>query len=113
MAEQVMFHYTDEAGFKAISSQIAWTFLAGQPPGGRPIGAYFTTKNPQFPRLFKLAIPRWKRAYVFAFADVSDLKGLSGGRGEYVFYSPTDYTVDVTRQRFCGRVELWKSAEPT
>ena len=113
MAEQLMFHYTDEAGYKAISSQIVWTFLARQPPGGRPIGAYFTAKNPRFPRLYKLAIPRWKRVYVFAFVDAGDLKELSGGRGEYVFYSPTDYNVEVVRQKYCGRVDQWKSAEPT
>ncbi len=37
-----VFHYTDEAGFKGISSARDWRFIAGDPPTEHPRGAYFT-----------------------------------------------------------------------
>lgn len=94
-----MFHYTDLAGYNAISSQVVWHFLAGQPPGDHPFGAYFTTLGRTTKNLAqKLRIPKSKIGYFFEFIDIGDLTPLPGGRGEYIFYSPIDYDVDVPRQ---------------
>jgi hypothetical protein len=111
--ETLLFHYTDEAGYKAIVAQPTWKFMASQPPGGNPLGAYFANKPPDFPRLFKLGIPKSKREFYFCFVDIGDLSALPGGRGDYISYSPTDYEVDRSRQRTCGRVDEWKSADTT
>lgn len=113
MAEKLQFHYTDENGYKAIVSQSVWRFVAGDPPGGNPFGAYFSDLQPNFPRLFKLGIPKSKREYVFAFVDAGDLTPLPGGRGDYISYSRTDYNVEIERQRYFGRVDQWKSVDTT
>jgi hypothetical protein len=98
-----MYHYTDEDGYKAIKSQVVWRFVASQPPGNHPFGAYFTTLGRNTPNLAqRLRIPRSKVEYVFEFVDVGDLKPLPGGRGQYIFYSPTDYLVDQPRQLYSG-----------
>lgn len=56
-----MIHYTDGDGFKAISSQVDWTFKAAKPPGPHPVGAYFTPLSPHTADLCtKLMIPRRK-----------------------------------------------------
>jgi hypothetical protein len=101
-----MSHYTDQAGFNAIRALKPWVFRASQPPGDHPFGAYFTTLAPDTPNLARrLRIPRMKTEFVFTFADVGDLKPLHGGRGEFIFYSPRDYSVDpVERAGRCGRV---------
>jgi hypothetical protein len=98
-----MFHYTDRAGHKAISAHPVWTFKAAKPPGDRPIGAYFTTLDPNSPTLAKrLRIPKRKLEYVFSFSGVAGLKPLEGDRGRYVFWSPTDYNVPKSRHVYHG-----------
>jgi hypothetical protein len=98
-----MNHFTDQTGYNAIRSQTIWRFLANQPPGNHPFGAYFTTLAPGTPNLAaRLRIPNAKLQFVFEFLDVGDLTPLPGGRGRYVFYCPTDYTVDQPRQKYCG-----------
>jgi hypothetical protein len=102
-----MNHYTDAAGYNAIASQPDWLFLAQEPPGDHPRGAYFTTLEPGTPNLAnKLRIPRSKLAFILSFLDKEDLIPLRGGRGAYIFYSPTDYTVARERQTRHGRCEL-------
>jgi hypothetical protein len=39
---------------------------------------------------------------VFSFSGGKDLKPLEGGRGEFIFYSETDYAVDKERQELHG-----------
>ena len=94
-----MFHYTDGDGFDAVRSQPIWVFKAAQPPGDHPRGVYFTTLRPDSVNLAKrLRVPKVKTEFVFCFSDGSDLKPLPGGRGEFIFYSPDDYSVDQSRQ---------------
>jgi hypothetical protein len=94
-----LFHYTEKAAYDAIRSQVVWHFVAAQPPGQHPFGAYFTTLGKDTPNLAKrLRIPRTKLAFFFEFTDVGDLTPLPGGRGQFIFYSPTDYDVDQPRQ---------------
>lgn len=101
-----MLHYTDDGGHKAISSHPVWKFKAGKPPGNRPFGAYFTTLNPDTANLAsRLRIPKRKLAYVFRFSGDEGLKPLEGGRGRYIFWSPSDYDVEVPRQLYHGRTE--------
>jgi hypothetical protein len=98
-----LFHYTDDAGYKAIRSQPAWTFAATQPPGNHPHGAYFTTLPPNTKNLAKrLRIPREKTEFTFCFTDVYDLLPLPGGRGESIFYCEEDYVVEESRQVLHG-----------
>jgi hypothetical protein len=98
-----IFHYTNDVGSKAVSSQRIWVFRASRPPGDHPIGAYFTTLNPDSILLAtRLRIPNDKLLFVFCFADNSDLTRLAGGRGEYISFSPTDYYVEELRQLFQG-----------
>src|SRR5262245_64916979 len=98
-----MNHYTDQAGYNAIRSQVVWLFRASQPPGNHPSGAYITTLVRGTPNLAqRLRIPRSKVQFVFEFTDVGDLTPLPGGRGQYVFYSPADYEVDPPRQLYAG-----------
>jgi hypothetical protein len=114
MAEQLLFHYTDKAGYDAISAQPVWHFKAAQPVDPRKeAGAYFTTKPPDDPRLFKLGIPRVKREFVFVFVDEGDLKALAGGRGQYILYAAADYLVEPDRQRWHGRTDEWTLADMT
>jgi hypothetical protein len=94
-----LFHYTDQVGYNAIRSQAVWHFVAAQPPGQHPFGAYFmslgrTTKN----LAQRLGIPKSKVAFFFEFTDAGGLTPLPGGRGQFIVYSPTDYDVDPTRQ---------------
>lgn len=101
-----VFHYTDDGGYKAISSQRTWVFRASQPPGDHPFGAYFTTLGPDSINLAKrLRIPKDKLSFVFLFSDDLDLEPLAGGRGEYILYSPMDYAVEASRQLFHGNRE--------
>jgi hypothetical protein len=102
-----MYHYTDRDGYNAIGSQGTWLFHAGQPPGDHPVGAYFTTLGPDTKNLAqRLRIPRSKVKYVFEFSGSDGLEPLPGGRGEYIFYSPTDYEVEPSRQIFAGETGL-------
>src|SRR4051812_14618382 len=98
-----MNHYTDQAGYNAIRATVVWHFRAGKPPGDHPFGAYFTTLPRDTRNLAKrLRIPNGKVQYVFEFQDTGDLTPLSGGRGQYIYYSPTDYDVDKPRQQYHG-----------
>jgi hypothetical protein len=100
-----VFHYTDDSGYKAINSQPAWVFKATQPPADHPFGAYFTTLAPTTANLAKrLRVPKSKLAFLFCFVGRSDLEPLSGRRGDFIFFSPTDYTVEVDRQVFHGPI---------
>ena len=102
-----MNHFTDKSGYNAISSQPDWCFKASKPPADHPVGAYFTTLAPQSPNLaVRLRIPREKLKFVFQFFDAGDLLPLEGGRGAYIFYSPSDYVVVESRQRFKGETGL-------
>ncbi len=102
-----MFHYTDKSGYNAIVSQVVWRFKASQPPGKHPFGAYFTTLGADTRNLAsRLRISRPKVAYFFRFTDVGDLLPLPGDRGEYVFYSATDYLVGPERQEDHGETGL-------
>ena len=100
-----MFHYTDTGGFKAITSQVTWTFKAQAPLGPHPVGAYFTTLPPATSNLARrLRVPKEKLDQAFAFSGADGFRPLDDGRGrgEYIFYSPTDYDVTRDRQRFAG-----------
>lgn len=94
-----LFHYTNQANYDAIHAHVVWHFIAAQPPGQHPFGAYFTTLVRTTRNLAqRLRIPKSKTAYFFEFTDVGDLTPLLGGRGQFIFYSPTDYDVDLPRQ---------------
>lgn len=94
-----LFHYTDQVGYNAIRSQVVWHFVAAQQPGQHPFGAYFTTLPPHAKNLAqRLRIPKNKIGHFFEFTDIGDLTPLPGGRGQFIFYSPTDYDVDPPRQ---------------
>jgi len=98
-----MYHYTDLAGYNAIRAQPVWHFQAHQPPGNHPFGAYFTTLPRGTRNLAqRLGTSRAKLQYVFEFEDAGDLTPLAGGRGQFIFYSPTDYDVPGPRQRYSG-----------
>lgn len=100
-------HFTNKDGFDSIRSQPDWTFEASEPPGDHPRGAYFTTLPPATKGLAKrLRIPRRKTAFYFSFIDDGMLLPLRGGRGAYVFYSPTDYVVGPGRQIAHGPREV-------
>jgi hypothetical protein len=102
-----MNHFTNDDGYKAISSQPTWTFKASQPPGDHPFGAYFTTLDEKERGLAaRLRIPREKLAYIFSFSPKGGLQPLPGGRGQYIFYSPTDYSVPPELQDRHGPTEL-------
>ena len=82
----------------------SWRFLASQPPGSRPFGAYFTAPSARTPNLAKrLGIPKSKLEYVFSFGDRGDLRTLPEGRGAFIFYSPGDYEVEPDRQIYHGK----------
>ena len=93
-----MNHFTDKTGYNAIRSQALWTFKAVQPRSpNNPVGAYFTTYEPEEPNLSKkIFVPVVKLAFVFKFNEPTPLLPIPGGRGRLgkIFYSPTDYDVD-------------------
>jgi hypothetical protein len=97
----VLFHYTNEKGYKAICSQIVWVFKASQPPGDHPKAAYFTTLPPGTKNLGKRLFVRGcadKLEFVFCFSGGEDLPRLRGGRGDHIHYSEEDYAVEQDRQ---------------
>lgn len=97
----MMLHYTDDGGYKAIGSQVDWTFKTIQPPGGRPFGAYFTTLRPDEHRFSaRTRIPKAKQAFVFGFDGQDGLEPVEGGKGSYIFWSPVDYVVVKPRQAY-------------
>jgi len=96
-----LFHYTNEKGYKAISSQQTWLFKASKPPSNHPEGAYFTILPPGTRNLGKRLFVRRcadKIGFVFCFSGDEGLKPISGGRGVHVFYSKEDYAVEKKRQ---------------
>jgi hypothetical protein len=96
-----LFHYTNDKGYKAISSQQTWMFKASKPPCNHPKGAYFTNLPPGTKNLGKLLFVRGcadKTNFVFCCSGGEDLEPIEGGRGERVFYSKEDYPVVKDRQ---------------
>jgi hypothetical protein len=96
-----LFHYTNDKGYKAISSQVTWIFVASKPPSEHPKAAYFTSLPPGTRNLAKRLFIRGcgeKVAFVFCFSGGEDLIPLVGGRGAFIFYSTTDYAVEPDRQ---------------
>lgn len=107
-AEQLLFHYTDDKGYKAISSQVTWFFKASKPPCAHPKAVYFTTLPPGTKNLNKRLFVRGcseKTRFVFSFSGGEDLPRLQGGRGEHVRYSLEDYPVEKERQGPHGETE--------
>jgi len=101
MLESLIYHYTDDDGYKAISSQVRWVFKALQPPGDHERGAYFTTLRPTDNRFSaRTRIPKAKQKFFFAFVGTDGLRPRDGGRGAYIWWSPDDYVVDEGRQRY-------------
>ena len=101
-----MYHYTNDRGYKAISTQVIWLFKALKPPGDHPKAAYFTTLAPGTPCLGKRLFIRGsaeKVAFVFCFNGGEDLTPLDGGRGAFIFYSTDDYPIEKPRQGPHGR----------
>lgn len=98
-----MNHFTDQKGHNAIRAVSPWGFRAHGQRGGQPFGAYFTTLGLGTPNFFrKVRIPLKKQRFVFRFVDVGDLLPFPGPRGQYVFFSPTDYFVAKSRQQYAG-----------
>ena len=99
-----LFHYTDDDGFKGISSARVWRFRAEKPPGPHDKGAYFTDYNEHTVDLaIKLRIPKSKIQYFFCFSgrervEENGLERIEGGRGDHVFFSRSDYEVPPERQ---------------
>ena len=113
MLETRLYHYTDGRGYDAIRSQPEWIFKVSTPPGNHPRGVYFTRLGPDTSGLAKkLRVPVRKLEYVFVFTDGDDLMPIRGGRGDFVFYSPIDYTVDREHQIFAGTRERAKEYLP-
>ena len=109
--DQHLFHYTNDKGYKAISSQIVWLFKALKPPCGHPKAAYFTTLPPGTKNLSKRLFVRGcaeKTKFVFSFSGEEDLCQLRGGRGEHIHYSVEDYPVEKPRQGPHGETEKVK-----
>jgi hypothetical protein len=103
-----LFHYTNDKGYKAISSQPTWLFKASKPPGDHPKAAYFTTLPPATRNLAKRLFVRGcadKIIFVFCFSGGEDLTPLEGGRGAFIFYSLDDYAVEKPRQGPHGPIE--------
>jgi len=104
--DQRLHHYTDDSGFKAISSQPVWLFKASKPSGDHPKAAYFTSLPPETKNLSKRLFVRGcakKTEFFFSFAGTFGLTRLRGGRGDHIFYSLDDYPVEEERQRDRGK----------
>ena len=54
----------------------------------------------------RLRIPREKLAFIFSFSSVGGLQPLDGGRGAYIFFSPSDYAVPAEVQDSKGPTGL-------
>ncbi len=96
-----MFHYTNDRGYKAISSQQTWLFKASRPPCSHPKGAYFTILPPGTRGLGKRLFVRGcadKTNFVFCFSGEEGLKPIDGGTGEHVFNSKEDNLDEKRRQ---------------
>jgi hypothetical protein len=111
----VLFHYTDDKGFKAISSQIVWLFKASKPPCDHPKAAYFSILSPGTKNLNKRLYVRGcseKTRFVFSFSGGEDLRRLRGGRGDHIYFSEEDYSVVQDRQGPFGVTEKVKEELP-
>jgi hypothetical protein len=72
-----------------------------------PFGAYFTPLGPGTRNLaLRLRIPREKLGYVFIFRDEGDLIRFRGQRGDFIVYSPTDYSVERPRKIDMGESSI-------
>ena len=103
-----LFHYTNNKGYNAISSQVVWLFKASKPPCNHPRAAYFTTLPPGTRNLSKRLFVRGcaeKTEFVFSFSGGEDLPRLRGGRGDHIHYSGEDYPVEEPRQGRRGRTD--------
>jgi hypothetical protein len=103
-----LFHYTNDKGYKAISSQVVWLFRASKPPGNHTKAAYFSTLPPGTKNLGKRLFVRGcseKTKFALSFSGGEDLPRLPGGRGDHVFYSEADYPVVRERQGPHGETE--------
>lgn len=106
------FHYTDKQAWNAIRSQKEWLFKASQPKDpDRPFGVYFTDIEPteqNLRTLYKrIRVPKVKQEYVFWFEEREGLTQHRGGRGrdKRIFYSPEDYAVPESRQKYGDETE--------
>lgn len=111
---QNVFHYTDKDGWNAIRSQKSWVFRASQPKStNRPFGAYFTDIEPSEVNLRtlhkRLRVPKVKQEYVFWFVGTDGLAHHDDGRGrdKKIYFSPKDYAVEESRQKYGERTELF------
>jgi hypothetical protein len=103
-----LFHYTNDRGYKAISSQVVWLFKASKPPCNHPKAAYFSSLPPSTRNLSKRLFVRGctdKTEFVFSFSGGEELPCLRGGRGDLVYYNKEDYPVEVERQGPHGATE--------
>jgi hypothetical protein len=73
-----LFHYTNDKGYKAISSQVVWLFRASKLPDNHPKAAYFSTLPPGTKNLGKRLFVRGcaeKTKFVFSFSGGEDYSG--------------------------------------
>ncbi len=106
-----LYHYTNDKGYKAISSQVVWLFKASKPPCDHPKAVYFSTLPPGTKNLSKRLFVRGcaeKTKFTFCFSGGEDLPRLRGGRGEHVHYSEDDYPVEKPKQGFHGETDKVK-----
>ncbi len=95
-----MFHYTNDRGYKAISSQQPWLFKASKPPCNHPRELTSRTSPGNEKSGQATLRPRLRgqnEFRVLLFGD-EDLRSIEGGRGEHIFYSREDYPVVKERQ---------------
>jgi hypothetical protein len=96
---QHVFHCTDDDGYNGIRFQPERVLSVSKPPGDHPKGVYFTNLGPATTNVAKrLRMPGRKIEFLFCFQGRLDLRPLPGGRGQFIFYSPGDYTVARDRQ---------------
>jgi hypothetical protein len=106
MHDLLMFHYADGDGYKAVVSQVDWTFKRSQPPGDNECGVYFTALRPSDHRLSaRTRIPKAQQEFVFAFRGDDGLERKRGGKGAYIFWTSKDYVVVESRQVYHGPTE--------
>jgi hypothetical protein len=112
--EKDLFHYTNAKGFNSIRSQPTWLFMALQPPGDHPKGAYFTTLPPGTINLGKRLFVRGcrdKLDFVFHFSGDEGLRPIPGDRGKWIQYSTDDYLVTQDRQIAHGALDSFSEKQ--
>ncbi|WP_446212980.1 polymorphic toxin-type HINT domain-containing protein [Micromonospora sp. IBSANI012] len=108
-----LYHYTTKENYNKIrAGGQNLTFKAGNAKNGT--GSYFTPQSPRAvaargPNGFKkLGLTKAKSEYVFEITvPKSKVKKLTGGRGEYVYYSPQDLTVPRSAVQYAGKTADW------